>query len=81
MSSSDRIWWLTAVGVTPKQPLAANVFERSNLVADGGRRDAEFGRGFLEAHAPGGSFERAQRAERRKLSHPFNVDEFISSSD
>jgi hypothetical protein len=54
---------------TTKERLTAHVLKYPNLVADRGRRDAEFLGRLAEAHVPCGSLEGAQRSQRRKLSH------------
>jgi hypothetical protein len=66
---------------TPEQWLSADIFEQPDLMADGRRRHTELGRGRLEAHVPGGSFECAKGSKGRKLSHSNSLDEFSSSSD
>ncbi len=45
------------------------VFEQTNLVADGGRRDVQLGRRILNASGTANGFEHAQRGQRRQPSH------------
>src|SRR5262245_1189211 len=62
-----------------EQRAAAITFEQSDLMADCGWRDAEFGGGFLETQVPSSGFESAQLDERRQLFHGPALDENNSS--
>ena len=57
-----------------KQPDPEILLERVDLMADRGRRHAEFVGGFAEAHQPGGRLKRAQRAQGREAG--VHRDEF-----
>lgn len=53
----------------PEQCPPAILLQQTDLVADGSRRYAEFGRSLLEAEMPCGSLKRPQFDKRRQLGH------------
>src|SRR4029077_8113722 len=68
----------------PRAPLEqlypAGLFQLSDLVADGRRRDTEILRGSREAMMPGSGLEGMERSKGRQLPHAISVDEVFSSS-
>lgn len=66
---------------TTKERLTANILQETDLVADRGRRNAQFIGGLTEAHMPRSGLEGPKRPQRRKLSHREIVGEFNSPGD
>ena len=63
-----------------KQGLTAMALQQFQLMADRGRRDAQFGGGQLEAEVARGGLKRPKFGERRQSSHPDIIGESNSPS-